>query len=55
MQQDARAPVHIIGVLASVESAEGWRTAGMSYLLGKPFSRKDLGHVLRLIDVRAER
>jgi CheY-like chemotaxis protein len=52
MQQDAHAPIPIIGVSASVESAEGWRAAGMNYLLGKPFSRKDLGRVLRLIDAR---
>jgi CheY-like chemotaxis protein len=52
MQQDARAPVPVIGVSASVESADNWRAVGMSYLLGKPFSRKDLGRVLRLVDKR---
>jgi CheY-like chemotaxis protein len=51
-QKGIRAPVPVIGVSASVESAEDWRAAGMSYLLGKPFSRKDLGRVLRPIDSR---
>jgi CheY-like chemotaxis protein len=52
LQKGIRAPVPVIGVSASVESPEDWRAAGMSYLLGKPFSRKDLGRVLRLIDSR---
>jgi CheY-like chemotaxis protein len=52
MQKGMRAPVPVVGVSASVESSEDWRAAGMSYLLGKPFSRKDLGRVLRLIDAR---
>jgi CheY-like chemotaxis protein len=47
-----RVPVPVIGVSASVECADNWRAVGMSYLLGKPFSRKDLGRVLRLIDAR---
>jgi CheY-like chemotaxis protein len=48
----ALAPVPVIGVSASVESSVGWKKAGMSYLLGKPFSRKDLSRVLRIIDAR---
>jgi CheY-like chemotaxis protein len=46
-------PVPVIGLSASVESADGWWAAGMSYLLGKPFSRKDLDRVLRLVDARS--
>jgi CheY-like chemotaxis protein len=52
MQKGMRAPVPVVGVSASVESPLNWKAAGMSHLLGKPFSRKDLGRVLRLIDSR---
>jgi CheY-like chemotaxis protein len=41
--------VPVIGVSASVESADIWKAAGMSYLLGKPFARKEMGHVLALV------
>jgi CheY-like chemotaxis protein len=46
-------PVPVIRLLASVESADGWWAAGMSYLLEKPFSRKDIDRVLRLVDARS--
>jgi CheY-like chemotaxis protein len=52
LQKGALAPVPVIGVSASVESSLGWSEAGVSFLLGKPFSRKDLNRVLRLIDAR---
>jgi hypothetical protein len=48
----ALAPVPVIGVSASVENNAAWLKAGMRYFLGKPFSRKDLSRVLRLIDAR---
>jgi CheY-like chemotaxis protein len=47
-----RVLVPIIGLSASVENAECWRAAGMNFLLGKPFSRKDLSRVLQLVDAR---
>ena len=43
-------PVPVIGLSASVESADSWRAAGMTYLLGKPFTRTELSRVLRLVD-----
>jgi CheY-like chemotaxis protein len=49
---ELRVPVPVIGLSASVESADGWRAAGMAHLLGKPFSRQDLSRVLRLVDAR---
>jgi CheY-like chemotaxis protein len=52
MQKGLRAPVPVVGVSASVKSPENWKAVGMSHLLGKPFSRKDLGRVLRLIESR---
>jgi CheY-like chemotaxis protein len=52
MQKGTLAPVPVIGVSATVESTEKWREVGMTYLLGKPFPRKDLMRVLRLIDAR---
>jgi CheY-like chemotaxis protein len=52
MQKRMHAPVPVVGVSASVESPEDWWAAGMSHLLGKPFSRKDLNRVLRLIELR---
>jgi CheY-like chemotaxis protein len=45
-------PVPVIGLSASVESADSWRAAGMTYLLGKPFTRTELSRVLRLVDTR---
>jgi CheY-like chemotaxis protein len=43
-------PVPVIGLSASVESMDVWTEAGMSYLLSKPFSRKELNYAIRLVD-----
>jgi CheY-like chemotaxis protein len=48
----AHVPVPVIGLSASVESTDDWRAAGMTYMLGKPFKRKDMRHVLVLVDAR---
>jgi CheY-like chemotaxis protein len=54
MQSEALRAVPVIGLSASVENADDWRAAGMTSFLGKPFSRKDLSRVLRLVDARRE-
>jgi CheY-like chemotaxis protein len=46
--------VPVIGVSASVESADTWKAAGISYLLGKPFTRKEMGHVLALVGIQCK-
>jgi CheY-like chemotaxis protein len=44
--QKSRNSVPIIGHSASVERSDDWRAAGMIYLLGKPFTQKELRRVL---------
>jgi CheY-like chemotaxis protein len=50
--RNVQVPVPVIGLSASVESTDDWRAAGMIYLLGKPFTRKEMCIVLSMMDAR---
>jgi CheY-like chemotaxis protein len=45
-------PVPVIGLSATVESTDDWRAAGMVYMLGKPFTRREMRNVLSMVDAR---